>query len=144
MNKSLIIKLGVSVLVAVLICGCQMGSAEKELINGTMAEWEKAFTDQDIEKYLSMYSDDYESERGFGKEDIRGFMESGVEEGFIENIEVDIENATTTIKGDKAYFSPVVWSSDRGSMSVEFTLQKEDGTWRIVSSKRQPREQDKD
>ncbi len=139
MKKSLITKLGAGVLVAVLLCGCQMGSSDEKLINTTITNWKAALITQDLDKLMDSYSEDYESDRGFDKEDIRGFMERGIDEGFLDNIEVDIEGAEITIEGDKAQVAPVVWTGRRGEMTIEFTLQKEGDTWRIVSSKRERR-----
>ena len=139
MKKSLITKLGAGVLVAVLFCGCQTGSSDEKLINTTITNWKAALVAQDLDKLMDSYSEDYESDRGFDKEDIRGFMERGIDEGFLANIEVDIEGAEIAIEGDKAQVAPVVWAGRRGEMTIEFTLQKEGDTWRIVSSKRERR-----
>jgi len=139
MKKSLIPKLGAGVLVAVLLCGCQMGLSDKELVNTTMANWKAALIAQDLDKFMGSYSEDYESDRGFDKEAIRGFMERGIDEGFLDDIKVDIEGAEIAIEGDKAQVTPVVWTGGRGQMTMEFTLQKEGDTWRIVNSKRERR-----
>jgi len=139
MKKSLIPKLGAGVLVAVLLCGCQMGSSDEKLISTTMANWKAALMAQELDKFMDSYSEDYESDRGFGKEEIRGFMERGIDEGFLDDIEVDIEGAEIAIEGDKAQVAPVVWTGERGQMTMEFTLQKEGDTWRIVNSKRERR-----
>jgi len=145
MKKSVITKLGAGVLVAVLLCGCQMGTSDEKLINATMANWKEALITQDLDKFMDSYSEDYESDRGFGKEEIRGFMERGIDEGFLDDIEVDIEGAEIAFEGDKAQVAPVVWIGERGEMTMEFTLQKEEDTWRIVSSKRERRsEEDED
>ena len=139
MKKSLITKLGAGVLIAVLLCGCQMASSDEKLVNTTMANWKEAFMAQDIDRLMDLYSDDYESDRGFDKEDIRGSMERGIDEGFLKNIEVDLEDAKTTIEGDNARVAPVVWTGGRGEITVKFTLQKEGDTWRIIRSKRERR-----
>ena len=140
MKKSLITtKLGAGVLIAVLLCGCQMVSSDEKLVNTTMTNWKAALIAQDLDKFMDSYSEDYESDRGFDKEDIRGFMERGIDEGFLDNIEVDIKGAEIAIEGDKAQVAPVVWTGRRGEMTIEFTLQKEGDTWRIVNSKRERR-----
>ena len=57
----------------------------------------------------------------------------------LDDIKVDIEGAEIAIEGDKAQVTPVVWTGGRGQMTMEFTLQKEGDTWRIVNSKRERR-----
>ncbi len=100
MKKSLIPKLGAGVLVAVLLCGCQMGLSDEKLVNTTMTNWKAALIAQDLDKCMGSYSEDSESDRGVDKEAIRGFMERGIDEGFLDDIEVDIEGAEIAIEGD--------------------------------------------
>lgn len=144
MKKPVITKLGAGVLAVVLLCGCQPagGLSDEKLINCTMANFKAALMAQDLDNLMAVYSEDYESTRGHGKEDIREFMERGIDEGFLDDIEVDIEDAKTTIEGDKAQFSPVIMTGRRGPRTTEFTLQKEEDTWRIVGSKRQRRREE--
>ena len=140
MKRSVITKLGVGILTAALVCGCQTlgwGPSDKELVNTTMADWKAALAAQDLDKVMATYSENYASERGDGKESVREFMTRVFDEGWMDNIKVNMESAETTIEGDKAQFGPVEFISDRGTMKIDYTLQKEDGAWRIVASKRQ-------
>ena len=137
MKKSLIPKLGAGVLVAVLLCGCQMGSSDEKLISTTMANWKAAVTVQDLDKIMEAYSENYESAEGDDKETTREFMEGIIDEGYLDDIEVDLENAETTIEGDKADVYPIEVIGAAGEpITLGFTLQKEDGDWLIVGSER--------
>ena len=140
MKKSVIMNSGMAALAIVMFCGCQIPGprpSNKSLIKATMANWKAALLARDLDKLMSVYSDNYVSTRGDGKDSVREFMTGVFEKGWLDNIKVNIEGAKTAIKGSKATFAPVEFVSDRGTRTMEFTLQKEKGTWLIVGSKRQ-------
>jgi len=139
MKRSVILNLSPVVLAAFLVCGCQtlgVGPSDEELISTTMAEWKAALVAQDIDKLMAAYSENYVSTRGTGKDSIREFMARAFEQSFLDSVEVKIEDAQITIEGDKATYGPVEFVSDRGTFTLEYKLQKEDGAWLIVGSKR--------
>ena len=138
MKKSFILNLSLAVL-SVTICGCQtlgVGASDEELISTTMAEWKAAMAAKDIDKLMATFSDKYVSTRGTGKDSMREFMTKAFDEGFMDNVEVNVENAQITIEGDKATFGPVEFVADRDTFKLEYSLQKEDGAWLIMGSKR--------
>jgi len=139
MKRSVILNLSPVVLAAFLVCGCQtlgVGPSGEELISTTMVEWKTALVAQDIDKLMAAYSENYVSTRGTGKDSIREFMARAFEQSFLDSVEVKIEDAQITIEGDKATYGPVEFVSDRGTFTLEYKLQKEDGAWLIVGSKR--------
>ncbi len=139
MKKSFILNLSPVVLAAFLVCGCQtlgVGPSDEELIGTTMAEWKAAMVAQDIDKLMATYSENYVSSRGGGKDSIREFMARAFEQGFLDSVEVNIEDVQITIEDDKATFGPVEFVSDGGTFTLEYKLQKENGAWFIVGSKR--------
>ena len=138
MKKSFILNLSLVVL-SVTLCGCQtlgVGASDEELISTTMAEWKAAMAAKDIDKLMATFSDKYVSTRGTGKDSMREFMTKAFDEGFMDNVEVNVENVQITIEGDKAMFGPVEFFADRGTFRLEYSLQKENGAWLIVGSKR--------
>jgi len=137
MNRSVILMLAVAMVAAVLIGGCRTGPSDEELIGATMADWKAALVAEDLDKVMAGYSENYASERGDGKEEIRQFMGTVFEQGWMDTTKVIFEEAETAIEGDKATFGPVKFTSDRGTMAIDYTLKKEDESWRIVSSKRE-------
>lgn len=139
MKKSIFTKLIVTVIAAVLFCGCQMPCrpCQEKRINKTMAEWKTALKTKNMEKVMAAYSENYASERIEGKGAIREFMTRVFNEGWMENVTVSFEEVTTTIEEDKAQFGPVAFISDNGTLKVDYKLQKENGDWLIVSSKMQ-------
>jgi len=138
MKKSVILNLGLFVFAAVF-CGCQTpveGPSDKQLINTTMTEWKAAFEAKDLDRLMAVFSDNYLSSSGSSKVAMRESMAGAIERGSLDNVEIKIENAKLTLVGDQATFGPVEITSDRGTLTIEYTLQREDVKWLIVSSKR--------
>jgi len=134
MKKSTIIKLGVGVLTIVLIGGCQLGPSNEELINTTMTDWKAALIAQDLDKFMAVYSENYVSVSGEPKASMREFMAGVFEEGFLDDVEVNLEDATTTIEGDKAEVLPIELSTGMQVITIELALQKENGAWLVVGT----------
>ena len=60
-----------------------------------------------------------------------------VDEGYLEEIEMDISEAEIEIEGDKATVGPIRYSSDDFDIEMMRILKKEsDGVWRIVGTER--------
>jgi ketosteroid isomerase-like protein len=139
MKKSVILNLGFLVFTAAF-CGCQTlveGPSDEQLINTVMAEWKAALEAKDLGRLMVLFSEDYVSSSGSGKVAMRERMAGAVERGFLDNIEIKIQNAKLSLVGETATFGPVEITSDRGTLAIEYTLQKQDGMWLIISSKRQ-------
>jgi ketosteroid isomerase-like protein len=141
MNKSVIMNAGVAVLAAVLLCGCQilgLGPSDEELINTTMADWKTALIAHDMDKLMETYSENYTSTQEGDKESVREYIADAIDKGYLDNVEVNLEDSQITIEGNKATVAPVELTSDAGTYVFEYiTLQKENGTWLIVTSKGQ-------
>jgi len=139
MKRPVITNLSVAVLAAVLVCGCQSsgGPSDEKLINTTMTDLKAAMAARDLDKIMATYSENYVSVRGSGKDSMLKIMKRAIERGFMDNVKVNLEKAVTTIEQDKAEFGPVEFVSERGTFAVGYTLQKEDGAWLIVTTKRQ-------
>ncbi len=138
MEKSVILSLGLLVFAAAL-CGCQTpvkGPSDEQLINTAMTEWKAALEAKDLDRLMVLFSDNYISSSGSSKVAMRERMAGATERGFLDNIEIKIQNAKLTLVGDKATFGPVEITSDGGTLAIEYTLKKENEKWLIVSSKR--------
>ena len=68
---------------------------------------------------------------------MRERMAGAIERGSLDNVEIKIQNAKLTLVGETATFGPVEITSDRGTLTIEYTLQREGDKWLIISSKRQ-------
>jgi len=134
MKKWVVVCLGV--LAVVLVCGCigMRGPSDEELIANTMTTWQEAIMAPDVETLMATYSEEYETSEVPDKESMRQFMEMIADQGYLDDMEVSMEEAETVIDGETATVSPVEIGTAMGSMTIEFTLQKEDGAWLIVNS----------
>ena len=132
-------KLGMVMTASVLVtmvCGCAMlgGPSDEDLISGTIDEMTTAMQAQDVDQIMAVYSEDFEGEQG-GKEELRQMMEYIIDEGYLDSIEIDTENAVAALDGAAATYGPVDLSGEFGSMTFEYVLRKEaDGVWRIMES----------
>jgi len=139
MSKSIITKLSVITLMALLVTGCLgslKGKSDEKLIDETMTEWEAAHQAKDLDRIMATFSEDYVSWQGGGKEDLREFIARGIDEGIMDNVEVKTENAVISIEGNNAKFGPVEFTSERGTFALDYKLQKENGKWLIITAKR--------
>ncbi len=137
MKKLVILSLSLVVLAALLVCGCQIlgvGPSDEELVSATMADWKAALIAHDLDNLMGTYSENYVSTQGGGKDSVREFLAGAIEQGYLDNVKVNLEDAQITIEGDKANIGPVELTSDAGTYVLEYTLQKEEGIWLIVGS----------
>ncbi len=138
MKKSVILSLTVLFFAAVF-CSCQTvveGPSDEELINTAMTEWKAAFEAKDLDRLMVLFSENYLSSSGSSKIAMRERMSGAIERGSLDSVEAKIQNAELTIVGETATFGPVEIILDRGTLALEYTLQKQDGKWLIVGSKR--------
>ena len=141
MNKSAVMSLGVIALAVVMLCGCQilgLGPSDEDLVSATMADWKAALIAHDMDKLMETYSEDYASTEDGDKDSVREFVTGAIDQGYLDNTEVNLEDAQITIEGDKAEVAPVELTSDMGTYVFEYVnLQKENGAWLIVGMKAQ-------
>jgi hypothetical protein len=139
MKKSVILSL-VFLVFTTGFYGCQTvveGPSDEELINTAMTEWKAAFEAKDLDRLMVLFSENYLSSSGSSKIAMRERMAGAIKRGSLDNVKINIQNAKLTLVGEKATFGPIEITLDSGTLALEYTLQKEDGKWFIVSSKRQ-------
>ena len=128
----------VATMVVALVCGCATmgkGLSDEELIEQTLTAYNAAMVAQDIDKMMAAYSEDFEGENGEGKEDIGELLGGAIDQGYLEDLEVNVEDCEIKIEGGKAAVGPVEYSAAMGSISFEYTMKKDpDGVWRIVET----------
>lgn len=122
----------------VLAAGCEMGGLSDEAqLAAALGQWKVTTEAQDIDKMMEPYSDDYEGESGEGKEGVRQFLGGLMDEGALEDIDMDISEAEIKIEGDEATVGPIRYSSDDFDIEMMRMLKKEsDGVWRVVGTER--------
>jgi ketosteroid isomerase-like protein len=108
------------------------GPSDEELVANTLAEWKAGLVEENLDRFLATFSDDFSSSQGGGKAEVGDFIGGAMEQGYLEDVEVNVEDAEVTIEGDSATVSPVELDGVFGVMSFGITLKKENGTWRII------------
>ncbi len=140
MGKSVIMNLGVVALAVVMLCGCQilgLGPSDEDLVSATMADWKAALIAHDMDKLMETFSENYANSEGSNKESVREFISGVIDQGYLDNTKVNLEDAKITIEEGKATVAPVEVTSDTGVYVLEYELQKENGAWLIISSESQ-------
>jgi ketosteroid isomerase-like protein len=136
MGNSRIATVLAAAMVVALVCGCAIvgkGPTDEELVAGTVADYNAALLAQDVEKILATISDDFEGQDGATKDQLGEFFEMAVDQGFLDDVEVNDEDCEIVIEGDTATAGPIEYNSAMGSLMMELTLKKDaDGGWRIV------------
>lgn len=137
MSKSIAGKMLVVGILAVFAAGCatMRGPSDEELIQNTLNGWKAALENQDIDAMMAFYSEDFTTDRGNTKEELREFFQGAKDQGYLEGAQADLSAAETTIEDGTAEVGPIYLSSDAGSLDTTLFLKKEeDGVWRIVGS----------
>jgi hypothetical protein len=114
------------------------GPSDSELIAETLGTWIEASKAKDVEKIMSAISEDFKHDGyDYSAEDkgsMRVFIEDSVAMGNFDGLEISYDPEAVTIDGDTAQVPDIEWSCTPGMASVELTLKKEDGVWRIVDA----------
>ncbi|MBN1804689.1 MAG: nuclear transport factor 2 family protein [Sedimentisphaerales bacterium] len=138
MKKSAVLSLGFLAF-TLAFCGCQAPggkASDEKLINNVMSGWKTAFEAKDLDRLMMLYSENYLSSTGSSKLAMRERMAGAIQRGSFGDVEVKLKNARLNILGDKATFEPVEVTLNRETLALEYTLQKEEGKWLIINSKR--------
>lgn len=140
MGKTQLVQGFVAVLAVAVVAGCAgmggpSGPSDQELIESMLAEFEAAFIANDIDQIMAHYSEDFDSPDQGDKQAIREFLGGAIDQGFLEDAEVDRTEAQITMgpAGNTAVVYPVEVAAAFGSATLELTVAKEaDGVWRIT------------
>ncbi|MHC4207349.1 MAG: Cif family virulence factor [Planctomycetota bacterium] len=140
MGKSVVMNSTVVALTVVMLCGCQilgLGPSDEDLINATMADWSAALIAHDMDKLMETYSENYSNSEGGDKASVREFIAGAIDQGYLDNTKVNLEDAEIKIEGDRADVGPVEVMSDSGTYVLDYELKKEKKAWLIVFSEMQ-------
>lgn len=133
--KAIAMKVGVVALTVATVIGCAGtggGMSDEEQIKSLVDDAMAALQAQDIDAMVAFYSDDFESDQGGGKAEMKTFLEGAKEQGFLEDMQVDMSNMVIEVDGDKATAKPIDLEGAFGALTVEFDLAKRDGQWVIT------------
>ena len=121
---------------AVVFGGCATapeGPSDEELIAQVAEGMAANLAAIDLDKLMTFYSEDFENWEWGDKAGLKAFIKEAIEDGYLEDIEVDMEKAKTTIEGDKATVYPIEITASFGGATAEIELKKEGCAWLIVA-----------
>ena len=119
----------------VLACGCAStgkGPSDLELVTGVINGWEAALLEQDMEKAMAYYSEDFEHYEWGDKAGLTEFLEEAEAMGYMDDAETDLGEMEIEIEETKATAYPIDLTAAFGSSTIELTLTKEGDAWMIT------------
>ena len=138
MRRGLATKLLAVMVLVVFAAGCAtMGGGQKDAkaVQKTLDGWKAALEKQDVDGMMAFYSEDFTTDRGNTKDELKEFFQGAKDQGYLEGATADLTMAEIKIENGEASVWPVQLSSDAGSLEASLVLKKEaDKVWRIVSS----------
>lgn len=135
--KAIGLKLSVCALAAVAMIGCASdggggGMSDEDAIMSIVEDAMTALAAQDIKTMVSAYADSFESDQGGGTAEMVEFLEGAQEQGFLDDIEISLDNLVITVDGTKGSAKPIDLEGAFGTLTLEFELEKIDGTWMVT------------
>jgi hypothetical protein len=124
-------------MVAVMVVGCATtgGTKDRKSLDKTLASWKAAIEKQDIDGMMAAYSEDFKTDRGGSKAEMKGFLTNAKDQGYLDGAKADMTKAEIKIEKGTATVGPVDLSSNAGAMTIELSLKRDpDKVWRIVGS----------
>lgn len=122
-------------LAVLLTLGCATagsGKSDLELIQAKMADCVAAANAQDLDAVFAHIAEDFDCPQLGGKQDFRDFVENAKDSGFLEGLEISVDDAVITIDGDTATVSPVDIQGNFGGGEGDFVAKKLNGVWMIT------------
>jgi len=130
--KKLSIAMGLLVVCAVvLVAGCATTPPE-DLIKAQVAAFKNGIVAQNIDAIMAPFSEAFEHYEWGDKAGAKDFMNQAIDMGYLEGVEVNIDDAKVTVEGDKATVEPIEISGSFGSVTVQLSFTKEEGGWMIT------------
>jgi hypothetical protein len=114
--------------------GCTTGSqgpGSEEQISSTVGIWSEGLQQGDVDKMLSVMSDDFRGSEGADKNEFKRFITGMINDGTLSDIDVESDKANATIDGNTAKYSPVYVNVSQGQATLYFKLKRDGLQWRI-------------
>lgn len=139
MGKSRPAMVALSAVLAALVVSCAStsggGPSPLGAINQSLAVMKAGFENQDPDKVLTAYSEDYEGANGEDKEEAGDALRGLNDQGYWDGMEVTVEGVDIELDGDSATVGPIEFSGSWGVAEYIYTFKKDaDGAWRVSSS----------
>ena len=126
----------VGAVAAALVCGCASmgkGPSDEELVMDVINAWAATLPEQDMEKAMTYYSEDFEHYEYGDKEGLEDFLEDAAAMGYLDDAETNLDEVEIEIEENTATVYPIELTAAFGSGTIELTLTKEaSGKWMIT------------
>lgn len=135
--KMRIAKWGVYALAVVVLAGCaggggSSGPSDEDVIRSIVSDAMAALQAGDIETMVSGYAEDFTSDQGGGVAETKEFLQGAKDQGFLDDIEISLDNLEISIDGDKATAEPIELEGAFGALTLSLEFAKRDGAWLVV------------
>lgn len=114
------------------IVEAQTSETPEEGAMKTVAAYVAAAEVADLDTLMAQISENFNHYEVGSKSGYRAFLDQVKAEGMLEDISGDLEEAKATLQGEIVTVYPVELEGIFGTVTMEFELKNEDGTWRIV------------
>jgi hypothetical protein len=106
-------------------------------LKSNIAKLLTAAKDNNLDGIMAMVSDDFDYYQVGDKEALRGFIQGAMDAGYIEmyidDVEVNTDDAEIEQDGDEYTIYPIEISGPFGSITVEIVAVKEGGTFKVTT-----------
>ena len=136
--KMKLMKMAICTLAVITVGGCEStyggggGASDTDMIQSVLDDMMAALQAQDVDKMVSFYSDDFTSDNG-DKAATQEFLAGAKDQGFLEDLEIDISELQIAVDGDSATAEPITLEGAFGELTLGFELQKRGGSWIVTS-----------
>jgi predicted lipid-binding transport protein (Tim44 family) len=87
---------------------------------------------EDVDGMIAVFSDNFEHYQYGDKAGMKEFLSQSKDMGYLEGIEISLDDAEFELDGDALSVYPVDLEGSFGSITFEFVLKKEGDQWKIV------------
>lgn len=118
-----------------VVAGCTTGSGanEKDQIAAVVNSWKSGFEAGNIDAIMAPVSEEFTHYEWTNKAALQGFIKGALDQGELDNAEVDLQYAEYTKNDDGTWtVYPIEMMAVFGSATLEATFKQEGETWKIV------------
>lgn len=123
--------LGMAVLMAAGCATTAKGPSDEEQIRQRVEEGLAGLKAKNYDLFGGMVSESFSSGAVGDKNDLLDYLKNADDMGFLDGLEVSLEDAVITVEGETATVEPVDASGSFGSLSLSFTGVREKGVWMV-------------
>ncbi len=130
-------RFGATALIIAMIAGCMTGGpghsvAPEDTIARQLDNWRVAMANKDIDAIMAFFSDNFEHDGLRDKSGARMFIAEAIELGYLDGLNITLDDARIKADGDVGSVYPVVLTGSFGSLSMELIVGRFNGAWLLT------------